>query len=195
MKVKICGVTNQADAFLCEEAGADAIGFVHFPGRSRSVPLEMIADMCSHLGPMTTKVLVCAPKDEEETLRMCDKAATDVVQLYSLDPSQVQSVRDSGIGVIRAVKPTRAQALRFREVADALLFEQWPGGTGRQYDYSAIPLKTCPRAIIAGGLNLDNVRQVRSLGPYGLDVSSGVERSVGRKDPWLVHEFVRRCKA
>ncbi len=195
MKVKICGVTNQEDAVLCEESGADAIGFVNVPGRKRSIALEDIAAICATLGPLTAKVLVCEPEDEEQAIGMCDMAGTDVLQTYTLSPEQVSAVRSSGFGVIRAIRPDRAEALRYRDAADAILFEGGAPGTGEEYDYSSIPIDACPRAIIAGGLTPSNLDRAKSLGPYALDVSSGVERTHGRKDPELVRDFIRRCKA
>lgn len=195
MRVKICGITNLEDASMCEELGADAVGFVHFPGRSRSLPLEAIARICSSLGPMVTRVLVCAPVDTTEALQMIDRSNAGVIQVHSLVPEEVEEVRGQGTKVIRAVPPTRSEALRFARVADALLFEYGTPGTGTPYDFSIAPIDTCQRAIIAGGLNLENLEVAKALRPYALDVSSGVELKVGKKDPGLVAEFIRRCKS
>ena len=195
MKVKICGITSLADASMCERLGADALGFAHFPGRTRSLPLERIADICSALGPLTTKVLVCAPSGRSEAMRMLDTSHADILQLHSLDPESLADIRRQGVGVIRAVPPIRSEASRFAPASDALLFEDGTPGTGRQYDYSQIPIDLCPRAIIAGGLNLDNLERAKAMNPYALDVSSGVESSPGKKDPALVAEFIRRVKS
>lgn len=195
MKVKVCGITTQEDAFLCEDKGADALGFVHCPGRSRSLPLDTIAGICSSVGPMTKKVLVCYPKDAKDAARMCKKAEADMLQLYSLGPQDIQEVTAGGIGVIRAVKPEVREAQLYSKVAHAILFEQGTPGAGEPYDYSKIPISSCPRAIIAGGLSIQNLDQAKILKPYALDVSSGVERTLGRKDPELVEEFIKRCKA
>ena len=70
MKVKVCGITNLEDAEMCELMGADALGFVNFQGRTRSLPVEKISDICSSVGPTVTKVLVCAPTSAHEGLRM-----------------------------------------------------------------------------------------------------------------------------
>jgi phosphoribosylanthranilate isomerase len=194
LRVKICGVTNAEDAFSCEDLGADALGFVHVPGRGRSIPLESIADICASLGPMTTSVLVCMPSDGMDALDMVGRSGADVVQVHALDPSSLDSIRENGIGVIRAVRPRIEEAERYAEHADALLFESGVPGTGTGFDYSTAPVGCCRRAIIAGGLNIDNLEPAKSMKPYALDVSSGVESAPGRKDPELVREFVRRCK-
>ena len=195
MKVKICGIKLAEDAQMCESLGADALGFVHFPGRGRSIPLESIAAITSTLGPSVMKVLVCAPKSSSEAIRMAHKASVDTVQLYSLIPKDLNEIRNHGIGVIRRVPPVRNEALKFVKAADVLLFEEEAPGTGRSYDYSKIPIDCCPRAIIAGGLTLNNLHLAKEMKPYGLDVSSGVERSLGRKDRTLVSEFIRRCRS
>jgi len=195
MKVKICGLTTLDDAALCEESGADAVGFVHVSGRIRSLQLDKVAEICASLGPMISRVLVCSPKDVEEASNMFHRSGADILQLHSLEPEDMRSLRDEGMRLIRAVSPIRSEALRFSEAADALLFESGVPGTGTSYDYSAVPVDVCKRVIIAGGLTVENVHEALARNPYGLDVSSGVERSPGRKDPELVAEFIRRCRS
>jgi phosphoribosylanthranilate isomerase len=194
VKVKICGVTNLSDAAMCEDMGADAVGFVHFPGRSRSIPLETISEICSTIGPMTAKVLVCAPSEQDRAVELASRCGVDALQLYTMRPAQLNEIRETGVKVMRAVRPDRALALEFVDSVDALVFESGEPGMGTPYDYSLIPVDCCPRAIIAGGLNPANLSLAKALHPYALDVSSGVERSPGKKDPQLVSEFVRRCK-
>ena len=194
MKVKICGVTNSEDAMMCEALGADAIGFVHLRGRSRSVELKDVREMCSAVGPLTLKVLVCAPKDVHEALRMLEASGADALQLHSLEPGAVSEIRDSGVTVFRVIPPIPSEALRYAESADALVFEDGRPGTGCTYDYAKVPTSLCRRAIIAGGLNPENLELAKAVRPYGLDVSSGVESSPGRKDSFLVSSFIRRAK-
>ena len=194
MKVKICGLTTLKDAVMCEELGADAIGFVHFPGRTRTLALDKIADISSSLGPFTTKVLVCAPTTTSEALEVMHASNVDALQLYSLEPSELQELRKLGVRTLRVVPPVREEASRFSHAADALVFEDGTPGSGTSYDYSKAPLDCCRKSIIAGGLNPSNLHRAKSLRPYGLDVSSGVESEPGRKDPKLVAEFIRRCR-
>ena len=194
MKVKICGVTNLEDAVISERLGADALGFVHVPGRSRSMDLVKVGEICSSLGPMTTRLLVCEPVNLDEAIRMCDSSGTDGLQLYSLDPTDTERLMDSGYRIIRAVGISREEALRFANSSDAVLFEGGKPGTGSEYDYSVLPVSSVPKAVIAGGLNLGNVDKAIAMVPYALDVSSGVESTPGKKDPDLIAEFIRRCK-
>jgi len=194
MKVKICGVTTLEDAAMCEDLGADALGFVHFPGRTRSLPLDKISEMSSSLGPFTTKVLVCAPSTTSEALEMMHAGNVDALQLYSLEPSELLELRMLGARVFRVVSLDREEASRFSSAADALVFEGGPPGSGTSYDYSKAPIDCCRKAIIAGGLTPSNLHLAKNLRPYGLDVSSGVESAPGRKDREMVAEFIGKCR-
>ena len=193
MKVKICGITSLEDATMCGELGADMIGFVHVPGRERSLTVEKIFEICSSLDPTMTKVLVCAPHDLDEALHLFVESGADVLQTYSLEPSDLSDLRDRRVEVFRVVPPDRSEATRFSAAADALVFENGKPGTGSSYDYAAIPIDCCEKAIVAGGLTIENLHIAKVLKPYALDVSSGVESSPGKKDPELVAEFIRGC--
>jgi phosphoribosylanthranilate isomerase len=193
MKVKICGITSLEDAKMCCELGADMIGFVHVPGRERSMTVDKIFEICSSLDPTMTKVLVCAPQDLSEALHLFVESGADILQTYSLEPSDLIELRDKRVEVFRVVPPDRSEATRFSKAADALVFENGRPGTGSSYDYTTIPIDCCAKAIVAGGLTIENLHLAKALGPYALDVSSGVEGSSGKKDPELVAEFIRRC--
>ena len=194
MKVKICGITSSEDAAMCEDLGADALGFVHFPGRSRSLSIESISEICPSLGPTVSKVLVCKPQDIDSALSMLADSKADTLQLYSLEPKEIFELRERGVKVMRVVKPSGNEAKAFAPVVDALVFEDGSPGTGTVYDYSKIPVNLRSRAFIAGGLTPENVHIVKALKPYGVDVSSGVERQPGRKDRSEVRNFIWRCK-
>ena len=195
MKIKICGITNTEDATMCEELGADAIGCVHVHGRGRSLGLMAISDIFASLSPFTTRVLVCAPASVEDAVTLMDMSDADVLQTYSLSVEELLELRSNGIRTIRAVDPFSLEAEAYEGCADALLFECGVPGTGTAYDHSSVPMDGHRRVIIAGGLDPSNVSQVARLQPYAVDVSSGVERVKGRKDPSLVEGFIRRCRA
>jgi len=194
MHVKICGLTNLSDALMCEELGADALGFVHVTGRRRSLEVDAVSYLMASIRSSVSKVLVCAPRNVTEAVDLFERAGADILQLHTLEPDDVASLRDSDIPVIRAVPADRAVAESFAPHAYALLFESGVPGTGSSYDYSTVPVDVCHRPIIAGGLRPDNLDGALAMGPYGVDVSSGVESAPGRKDPDLVAAFIRRCR-
>ncbi len=193
MKVKICGITSLEDARMCQELGADMLGFVHVPGRSRSLPLEEILNICTALEPGVQTALACSPRDVRDAMHMLAESGVDILQTYTLDPDDLVVLRSAGARVFKVVPPDRNEVARFSAAADALVFENGTPGTGSSYDYSSIPIGSCDKAIIAGGLTVENMHVAKALEPYALDVSSGVERTPMRKDPELVSEFIRRC--
>ena len=195
MKIKICGITKTEDATMCEELGADAIGCVHIPGRERSLQLMEILDIFTSLSPFTTRVLVCTPVNVEDAMALMEKSEADVLQVYSLSPEELLELRSNGVRTIRAVDPFSSEVNDYEGCTDALLFERGVPGTGTSYDHSSIPLKDFRRVIIAGGLDPSNVTRVVRMRPYAVDVSSGVERTKGRKEPDLVKEFIGRCRS
>lgn len=194
MLVKICGLMSLNDALMCEELGADALGFVHVDGRHRSLGIGEISDITSSIRSSVSKVLVSAPRNVTEAVDMFERSGADTLQLHSLEPDEVASLGDQGIQVIRAVPTDRAVAEPFAPHAYALLFEGGVPGTGSSYDYSTVPVDVCNRPIIAGGLRPDNLDGALAMRPYGVDVSSGVESVPGRKDPDLVAAFIRKCR-
>jgi len=195
MHVKICGLTNLSDALMCEELGADSLGFVHVTGRHRSLDVDEVSDLMASIRSSVSKVLVCAPRNVTEAVDLFERTGADFLQLHSLEPSDVASLRDNDIPVIRAVPTDRTVAESFAPHAYALLFESGIPGSGSSYDYSTVPVDVCDRSIIAGGLRPDNLEGALAMRPYGIDVSSGVESIPGRKDPDLVAAFIRRCRS
>ena len=194
MKIKICGITNLSDAAMCEELGADMLGFVHVDGRARSISPETISEIGSCLGKDLIKALVCYPQSASHAIDLGRMSDVDAIQLHTLSPDDMRDIRDAGFMVIRAVKTDRSTAIPFSETVDALLFENGIPGSGNAYDYSSIPMDCHPRTIIAGGLRPTNVHLAKAMNPYAVDVSSGVERSIGLKDRELLSEFIWRCR-
>ncbi len=208
-KVQICGVTSMEDALICEEAGADAIGFVSVEGRRRNVQIEKIKDIIEQLGPFTTKSLIGFPESSEEFIEKARYVNADMVQLYTLNVAEVEKIKQQGFGVIRAVhidvkkgkiEMDLDEFMEFTQVCDVILFEASlhgkTGGMGLKYDYRNIMpyLQYCKRFNIAGGLHPDNVQEALKLNPYAVHVSSGVESEGGRKDKEKVEAFMKRCK-
>ncbi len=209
-KVQVCGVRSFEDALICKAAGVDAIGFVSVEGRKRNVPLEQIKDIIGRLGPSVDSTLIGFPVTAEEFIEKGERVKADVLQVYTLTASQLTRMRDSGFRIVRAVgvdvmtgklSSTIEELEGFVEVCDLLLFEPTHdgkvGGMGLSTDYATALspyIRYCPRFSIAGGLTPDNVDEALKLGPYMVDVSSGVESDDGRKDPEKVRQFVKRCK-
>ena len=207
MWVKICGMTNREDALAAVEAGADAVGFVLVPTSPRSVSRREVEEILRFLPPTVLTVGVVANEDPDFLKGLVRVCSLGALQLHGQEPpEQVRRLKEelSGMEIIKAVRVRDADSLKeipqYKGV-DALLLDTYDphrlGGTGAPFDWSLaarakefdIPL------IVAGGLTAGNVREVvRQVQPHGVDVSSGVEVSPGRKNFARIREFVLKAK-
>ncbi len=210
VKVKICGLTNKEDALKACEYGADLVGFVFAEGSPRSVGPETVKDIVEAVPQGVGKVGLFkddALEEVEECFLSCD---LDHVQLHG-DESPAycaelkEALRKNGkaVGIIKTFK-VKDKILGFPAGAyvDAAYYlfdtfhEKMMGGTGIKFDWAVIrDFKGDRPFFLAGGLNQRNVAEaVREVHPYGVDVSSGVEGSVGKKDENKLKEFIQNAK-
>ena len=201
VKVKICGITNIEDALHAARCGADALGFVFFAGSPRCIEPETARSIIAALPPFVTSVGLFVnerPERIEETAAFC---GLDLLQLHGDEPPA--ACRIPGRRVTKALRVRDEQSLV--QAADydvaGLLLDAWVpgafGGTGRSFNWqlAARLARQCP-VILAGGLTPRNVAEaVRTVRPWAVDVSSGVEASPGKKDPEKVAAFIRKAKA
>ena len=189
--VKICGVTTEEAVNAAVAAGADAIGFVFYGPSPRSIEPVRAAALTSALPASVLRVAV--------TLRP-SQALVDRV-LAEFEPDVWQSDADDFVGL--ALPPTigRWPVWRSGNASSAppprLLFEAGVSGAGEQADWSAAAIlaKLCG-LILGGGLDAANVgAAIASVRPYGVDVSSGVERGPGIKDPAMIRAFIEAARA
>ena len=207
-KVKICGLTRTEDARLASEAGADYLGAILSPGFARSISSDLAATFGGGAA-LVVAVFVDAPV-ADAALRATE-AGAGVIQLHGeASPTYVSAMRASGDWAIwkalkvRSRSEVEAALARYHE-ADGLLLDGWHpgagGGMGARLPWSELhEVGACfPEGltcVVAGGLTPDNVAEaVRALTPDVVDVSSGVELSIGVKDPAAVRSFVRNAKA
>ncbi|MCU0986053.1 MAG: phosphoribosylanthranilate isomerase [Acetobacteraceae bacterium] len=212
--VKICGINDAAGFDAAAEAGADMVGFVFFPASPRAVTLEAAAALSARRqgGPLRVGLFVDA---DDATLAATLAALTlDMLQLHGEEgPDRVASIRARfGVAVMKAVGvATRAEVAeataRFAPVADRLLFDAkpppagtpgaLPGGNAAAFDWSIMQGAAVPVPwLLAGGLTPGNVAEaISTAAAPGVDVSSGVERARGVKDPALIRAFVTAAKA
>ena len=205
-RVKICGLTNEADLHAAVDAGADAVGVVaDVPVDSpREVGVERAASLLDSAPPFVSTVLVTMPATPERALELVSRVGPDVVQLHGgLPPGDVSYVSANvAASVVQAVDVTDPDAARYDDVAGALLAdsvdESGGGGTGRTHDWDAtreFAASVDSPVVLAGGLTPRNVREaVEAVDPFGVDVASGVESAGGTKDHDAVREFVAAAK-
>ena len=195
-RVKVCGITSREDAVATVEAGADALGFVFVPGTPRCVRPEVAERIVGALPPFVTPVGVFMNQPLEEVLRIAARCGLQAVQLHGDEPEAYS--RRIPLRVIKAVRVRDAESLRMLPTYPAHAFlldafvEGQAGGTGTPISWElAVQAKGHAPIILSGGLRPDTVGPaVRRVRPYGVDVSSGVEVSPGRKDHQKVREFI-----
>ncbi len=222
-RVKICGITNVQDALAAVEAGADYLGFIFYPKSPRYVTptqaraivealrAERGADPgqkgnTKYQGPKLVGVFVNVPLDQ--VLAVLEATQLDYAQLHGEEPPTVlEALAGRGYKAIRPTSLQEALELAHRygplgspDGPQLLLDAHVPnayGGTGHPVDWeiAAAVAARCPRLLLAGGLTPANVAQaVRTVRPWGVDVSSGVERAPGQKDPAAIQAFVAQAR-
>jgi phosphoribosylanthranilate isomerase len=195
-RIKICGLTNLKDAMNAVEAGADALGFVIYAQSPRAITPQTVKAIIARLPPFVTTVGVFANPTETELREAFDDWGLGVAQLQGDEPPELCN-RFPG----RVIKTIRVKDKKTIEmmcyytvrafVLDTFRLDQL-GGTGETFDWSwAKQAKRFGPVILAGGLTPDNVaKAIRTVRPIAVDVSSGVEKSLGKKDPKKVTKFI-----
>ena len=205
--VKICGIRSLEDARFAAASGADAVGFVFWYMSPRRVDPEQAAAITAELPQSVLRVgvFVDAPRDEIE--RVSQQVGLDLLQLHGEEPPEaLEGLSRPALKAVR-VGPrfTAEEALRYSKTAHGIVVDtrlpgetQMPGGTGVPFDWSLVAnlAEQVPFLMLAGGLSPTNVAQaVRAVRPDAVDVSSGVERMPGRKDPAQVKAFIEASRA
>lgn len=202
MFIKVCGITNAEDAHWAVHCGASALGFV-FCSSPRRVTPEQARVLCEGLPSGVRSVGVFVDDPLSRVREVAAYCGLDLVQLHG-NPSPA-ACRRMGWPCIRAFRVRNETSLRslqdYRGSVRAVLLDAWDeeraGGTGRTFDWRLAPRmrRLGMPVILAGGLTPENVGSaVAQARPHGVDVSSGVERRPGVKDPAMVRQFVKRAR-
>jgi phosphoribosylanthranilate isomerase len=200
VKVKICGITNEDDALQAVDAGADALGFVFYDLSPRCITFEAAERIIRKLPPFVATVGVFVNNPASFISSAVERSGIGVVQLHGDEtPAFCSGLRHKLVKAFRVRDITSLEAIRDFPVSGYLLDAYVPGtygGTGLTFNWETARIaKQYGPIILAGGLNPSNVLSaVETVEPYGIDVSSGVEASPGKKDHAKVTELIRRAK-
>ncbi|MDP9336501.1 MAG: phosphoribosylanthranilate isomerase [Actinomycetota bacterium] len=191
--MKICGITNEDDALLATALDADALGFVFAPSPRRVDP-ETVRDIVRRLPREVHTIGVFRDERPERIVEIVGRAGLHGAQLHGDEPaSEVKWIRERVQFVIQAFA-AGDPALRTagKSAADIILVDSPDPGSGKVFDWRlAEGAPRGKRILLAGGLTPENVGDaIRLVRPWGVDVSSGVERQPGRKDPGKLRRFV-----
>jgi phosphoribosylanthranilate isomerase len=210
MRVKICGMMRQEDIEAASDHGADAVGFVvGTPNSRRNLTLAVARELVENVPIFTSTVAVTSTCNRKVLQNIITKLNPDVLQLHSPDLKTVNDIskRNPGVRLILGTPIHNAESIVKAEViakySDALIAdspsELGIGGTGRVHDWrltARLRNRIYPKPLIlAGGLTVSNVRDaIKKVKPFGVDVSSGVERAIGVKDDYKMKEFIKQSK-
>jgi phosphoribosylanthranilate isomerase len=203
VRVKICGITNLGDARAAVEAGADALGFIFFKGTPRYVTPTAAREIIRELPLAILKVGVFVNEPLEELQRIALETGINAIQLHGQETPEfcANLARFEVIKALRVKDQSTLAELPKYPVSAFLLDSYVPGqlgGTGEKFNWDlAVRAKLlAERIILAGGLTVENIAAaVAQVAPYGVDVSSGVETSPGRKDHAKVRAFIARARS
>ncbi len=209
VQVKICGIRTEEALTAAIEAGADFIGLVHVPASPRFVSPDAAAKLASQARGRVRIVSLVVDADDGQINAIIRTVQPDYIQCHgSESPERIRAIAErTGCGVIKAFRVrTEADITKADAYADAIafpLFDAWvdpakahglTGGTGHSFDWSLLAGRKEP-FMLAGGLTPENVRAAieKTEAPM-VDVSSGVERRRGEKDPALIRAFIAAAK-
>lgn len=191
MRVKICGITNWADAKAAIDAGADALGFNFYAKSARRISISHAREIIRHMPKNVSAVGVFVNAQESEVLRTAKAARLNAVQLHGDESPRTVSRISQRLPVIKAFRVGpgfRTKHLQEYVDASAFLLDGFDakalGGTGQTFNWRiANEAKRFGSIILAGGLKKENVATaIREVQPFAVDVCSGVEAAPGKKD-------------
>jgi phosphoribosylanthranilate isomerase len=208
--VKICGLSTRETLDVALEAGADMVGFVFFPPSPRHLSLEVARDLGKLARRRATKVALTVDADDATLANIVEALQPDLLQLHGSETvARLRDIRQKfALPVMKAIPVETAADLAhlhgYAAVADRILFDARapkaatrPGGLGAVFDWHLLEnLDLKLPFMVSGGLTAGNVAEaVRLTRAGGVDISSGVERSPGVKDPEMIRAFIRAARA
>ncbi len=195
MRIKICGITNLKDALYAVECGADALGFVFYNKSPRYITPATAKRIIDQLPPFVERVGLFVNEGVEtiDTVsKYCDISRAQIH--FDVDEESLDAIGLQTLPVVRAKGPEDLTRFKDRyRLVDA--YTEGYGGSGQRLNLEWFNGVDCSKIILAGGLTPENVVQVKKLGFYGVDVSSGVESIKGKKDPVKVKQFITNAKS
>jgi phosphoribosylanthranilate isomerase len=208
--VKICGLSTRETLDVALGAGADMVGFVFFSPSPRHLSLEAARELGKQAQGRAVKVALTVDADDATLENIVETLRPDILQLHGNETiARLRDIKAKfGLPLMKALPVAAAADLAplagYAEVADRILFDARapkgatrPGGLGAVFDWRLLEnLDLNLPFMVSGGLDASNIAEaVRVTRAGGVDVSSGVERTPGVKDPELIRDFIRAARA
>jgi phosphoribosylanthranilate isomerase len=210
LTIKICGLKTPETLDVALESGADMVGFVFFQPSPRDLGLEAARTLGARVRGRAAKVALTVNANNHLLLDIIEALKADLLQLHGKEtPERVAVVRSRfGLPVMKALPIAERKDLSpihlYAKVADRLIFDARPpreatrpGGLGTPFDWNLLRnINPGVPFMLSGGLDAGNVAEAIAVTRApGVDVSSGVERAPGVKDPAKIREFIRAARA
>jgi phosphoribosylanthranilate isomerase len=208
--VKICGLSTRETLDVALDEAADMVGFVFFPPSPRHISLDIARDLGQAVKRRAAKVALTVDADDATLAGIIEALQPDLLQLHGRETAArlYDIKRKFALPVMKAIPVETSTDLAdlpgYAEVADRILFDARapkeatrPGGLGAAFDWHVLEnLDLKLPFMVSGGLHAGNVAEaVRVTRAGGVDVSSGVERASGIKDPEMIRAFIRAARA
>ena len=207
MIVKICGIKNESTLICCEENKVSFFGMIFYPKSTRNISIENAALLQKKSESLDINgVGVFVNKNINELEEIIDSLKLKFVQLHgSEDETYIKKIKRNGVKVIKSISVSKRDDLReinkFQSI-DYFLFDykplkgELPGGNAKSFDWSLLNnFKITKPWFLSGGINIDNIQQINNdINPYGIDLSSGVEKELGIKDNRIINSFIEKLK-
>ena len=203
VRVKICGVRNEAEAEAAIASGADALGFNLYPGSKRFVDLRCEKNWIRQLRTDISRIAVLVNPPIKDVLTLVEDDTFDAIQFHGDElPEFFEMIPPNSKPLIKAFRIRNRATLEDAGSYPVFAFlldsyrDGFFGGTGERFDWRIINQVTLNKPVVlAGGLTVENVGEaVRLFRPHAVDVASGVENSEGRKEERKIREFVQAVK-
>jgi phosphoribosylanthranilate isomerase len=200
-RIKICGLTREADVAAAVAGGADAVGFVCYAKSPRYVTPLRLRALARHLPPFATPVLLFV-NAAADLIEDALAAVPDAMLQFHGDEHEpacsrhgrpyLRAIRmDSGVDLLDCEREFHSAAALLADASSDAF-----GGSGATFDWGRVPLRRTKPLVLAGGLRSENVGDaIRRLRPYAVDVSSGVEDSPGVKSASRINQFMAAVRA
>ena len=205
MFIKICGIQNEDTLLCCEKNKVNFFGMIFYPKSPRNISIGN----ASKLNKISEKlningVGVFVNKDINELEEIIKYVNLKYVQLHgSEDELYIKKLKKFGVKIIKSISVNNEDDLKKinnYQTADYFLFDykpkknELPGGNSKSFDWNILKsLKTDKPWFLSGGINLDNIQQILvDINPYGVDLSSGVEKELGIKDNRIINNFIEK---
>ena len=207
MITKICGIKNEDTLICCEDNSVNFFGMIFYPNSPRNISIEDASNLQKKSENLNINgVGVFVNKNINEIEDIIKKVRLKYVQLHgSEDEEYIKTLKRIGVKVIKSISISNINDLRNisnYNSSDYFLFDykpmknELPGGNAKSFDWNILKnLNTNKPWFLSGGISIENIHEIlNDINPFGVDLSSGVEKELGIKDNHIINNFIDKLK-